>query len=289
MFGDLPDRAPGFPCAGRAETLFCVLFIFFAFPVFPQVPSSNPLTHSISGTVLDPSAASVVGAEVTLQNMRGTAVQPTIATDTSGAFAFDKLPRGRSRAHVNAPGFKDLFVETTLGAKPPPPLRLTLAISAISEVVSVTADDSLPQTSSDPSENLNANNVSRDALDRVPVFDQDYITLLSRFLSDDALATSGVSLVVNGVEANGPGVSPSAVQEVKINQNPYSARFAHPGRARLEITTKAGTPAVHGTVNFLVRNSVFDASNTLAASKPAESRYLEEGSFTGPLGNDKRN
>src|SRR5262249_40044549 len=63
----------------------------------------------------------------------------------------------------------------------------------------------------------------------------------------------------------------------------------HPGRARLEITTKAGTPAVHGTVNFLVRNSVFDASNTLAASKPAESRYLEEGSFTGPLGNDKRN
>ena len=44
-------------------------------------------------------------------------------------------------------------------------------------------------------------------LDRVPVFDQDYITALSRFLSDDTIGTNGVSLVVNGIEANGPGVS----------------------------------------------------------------------------------
>lgn len=288
MVGDLPNRAPGYPCVKRMVRLLCVLLLL-AFPAFSQAPAANPPVHSIAGTVLDPSAASVVGAEVTLQSTRGTAVQPTVTTDTTGSFTFDNLPPGKYRLHVHAPGFKDLFVEAPLGGRPHPPLRITLAISAISETVSVTADDSLPQTSTDPSENLNANNVSRDALDRVPVFDQDYITLLSRFLSDDALATSGVSLVVNGVEANGPGVSPSAVQEVKINQNPYSARFARPGRARLEITTKAGTPAVHGTVNFLVRDSVFDASNALAGSKPAESRYLEEGSFTGPLGHGKRN
>jgi len=226
---------------------------------------------------------------VSVQSSRGTAAQPTVTTDASGAFFFDNLPPGKYRLHVRAPGFKDVFLDVPLSTKPLPPLHITLSISAISETVSVTADASLPQASTDPSENLNANNVSRDALDRVPVFDQDYITLLSRFLSDDALATSGVSLVVNGVEANGPGVSASAVQEVKINQNPYSARFARPGRARLEITTKAGTPTYHGTVNFLVRNSVFDASNALAASKPAESRYMEEGSFTGPLGQDKRN
>jgi len=29
--------------------------------------------------------------------------------------------------------------------------------------------------------------------------------------------------------------------------------------------------------------SVFDASNFFAATKPSESRYMEEGSFTGPL------
>src|ERR1039458_5431589 len=76
------------------------------------------------------------------------------------------------------------------------------------------------------------------ALDRIPVFDQDYITTMSRFLDDNATGTNGVTLVVNGIEANGPGVTPSAIQEVKINNNPYSARFSRPGRARLEIVTK---------------------------------------------------
>ena len=176
-----------------------------------------------------------------------------------------------------------------IASKPISPFRITLSISSISEVVSVSVDDSAPQISTEVSENQSATNIERDALDRVPVFDQDYVSLLSRFLSDDAVATSGVSLVVNGVEANGPGVSPSAVQEVKINQNPYSSRFARPGRARLEITTKPGTPQFHGTVNFRTRNSFLDASNALSASKPAESRYLEEGSLTGPLDRDKKN
>jgi Carboxypeptidase regulatory-like domain len=269
----------------RALLLLLVVAIL---PAALLSQTQKPAPHILSGTVLDPSSANVAEAQLTLLTSNGS-VQASTSTDHSGYFFFDDLPRGRYRLRIHAAGFKDGLVEVTVGAKPLLPLRITLAISAVNEVVSVTADENIPQTSSDPSENLNANNVTRNALDRVPVFDLDYITLLSRFLSDDAIATSGVSLVVNGVEANGPGVSASAVQEVKINQNPYSARFARPGRARLEITTKAGTPAYHGTVNFLTRNSVFDASNAFAATKPTESRYMEEGSFTGPLGHDKRN
>ena len=83
---------------------------------------------------------------------------------------------------------------------------------------------------------------------------------------------NGVTLVVNGIEANGPGVTPSAVQEVKINNNPYSARFSRPGRARLEIITKSGSPNYHGSFNFMFRDSVFDASNAFAVVKPPESR-----------------
>src|SRR5258708_35464140 len=116
---------------------------------------------------------------------------------------------------MHATGFKDGLVDVTISAKALAPLHITLAISAVSEVVSVTADENVPQTSSDASENLNANNMTCDALDRVPVFDLDYITLLSRFLSDDAIATSGVSLVVNGAEANAPAVSASPSQEEK--------------------------------------------------------------------------
>jgi len=190
---------------------------------------------------------------------------------------------------VQAGGFKETRLDLSIGTKSVQALRITLAIASRSEVISVQVEDSAPQISSDTSENQNANNIDRDALDRVPVFDQDYITTLSRFLDDNTIGTNGVSLVVNGIEANGPGVSPSAIQEVKINQNPYSARFARPGRARLEIVTKGGTPEVHGTFNFLFRDSVFDASNAFAATKPPEDRRFYEGSLTGPLGHDKKN
>jgi len=93
---------------------------------------------------------------------------------------------------------------------------------------------------------------------------------------------------VNGIEANGPGVTPSAVQEVRINNNPYSARFSRPGRARLEIITKGGTSDYHGSLNFLFRDSVFDASNAFAVVKPPERRQYYEGSVTGPIGHSKR-
>ena len=273
---------------GKLPLRFLLALLLLSAPTFAQTQPDQSSGNTLSGKVVDPSDSSIIGAEVSLANSAG-AARPAASTDEKGAFHFNNLPFGKYRLHIHAPGFKDSITEVSISSKPLPSLRITLTISSVSEVVSVTSDVSIPQTSTDTSENLNANDITRDALDRVPVFDQDYITLLSRFLTDDAIATSGVSLVVNGIEANGPGVSPSAIQEVKINQNPYSALFARPGRARLEITTKAGTPVYHGTVNFLVRNSFFDASNALAATKPAESRYLEEGSITGPLGHDKKN
>jgi hypothetical protein len=163
-----------------------------------------------------------------------------------------------------------------------------MPISVDTETVTVATGVNVPIVSTETSENQNANTIGRDALDRVPVFDQDYIATMSRFLDDNATGTNGVTLVVNGIEANGPGVTPSAVQEVKINNNPYSARFSRPGRARLEIVTKSGSPTYHGSLNFMLRNSVFDASNAFAVVKPPESRQYYEGSVTGPIGHSKR-
>ena len=245
-------------------------------------------SHTVSGSTLDPTFAAIAGAHVNLNRADGSLAAAT-TTDETGSFSFDKVAPGKYKLSVAAIGFKAHEREISIGNKPLPPLRIILEIASQSETVNVSASDAAPKVSTDPSENQNANTFERDALDRVPVFDQDYIATLSRFLDDNATGTNGVSLVVDGAEANGPGVSPSAVQEVKVNQNPYSARFARPGRARLEITTKGGTPQFHGTVNFLFRDSVFDAQNAFAATKPAERREFYEGSLTGPLGHNKKN
>jgi hypothetical protein len=211
-----------------------------------------------------------------------------IKTDSTGAFRFDRVSAGKYEVEVSADGFRDAHIEAAVGGRRTPPLRIVLAILVQAENVTVAVGENVPLVSTDAQGNQNTNIIDRNALDRMPVFDQDYITAMSRFLDDNAIGTNGVSLVVNGIEANGPGVTASAVQEVRINNNPYSARFSRPGRARLEIITKGGTPEYHGSLNFLFRDSVFDASNAFALVKPPERRQYYEGSVTGPIGHSKR-
>ncbi len=250
----------------------------------PQAPTGS---HVISGTVLDPSGAVIVGAQVILM---GTAGKPLArsTTDNAGAFRFDKVAFGNYRIEVQAPGFQKTGIDVSAGTRLRASLRVVMSIATQSQVVTVSAGSASPQVATEVSENQNVNTVDRPALDRVPVFDQDYITTLSRFLDDNAVGTNGVTLVVNGVEANGPGVAPSAIKEVRINQNPHSALFARPGRARLEIITEGGTPRFHGTLNLMFRDSLFDARNTFALIKPPEQRRYYEGSLTGPIGHSKK-
>jgi Carboxypeptidase regulatory-like domain len=247
---------------------------------------STSSSRAISGTLLDPTGAAIVSAQVSLLGS-GDKALAQVTTDHSGSFRFDHLDTGNYILDFQAEGFRPTRVNLNLTAKRQTPIRVTMQIAVLNESITVATGDSTPLVSIESSENQNANTIDRNALDRVPVFDQDYITTMSRFLDDNATGTNGVALVVNGIEANGPGVTPSAVQEVKINNNPYSARFSRPGRARLEIFTKGGTPNYHGSLNFLFRDSVFDATNVFAIVKPHERRQYYEGSVTGPIGHSK--
>jgi hypothetical protein len=267
-----------------------IILLALASAAIIQTPSSSAQVSTagvrvISGTVLDPSGAAIPGAKVNLIGADGTLAGQSL-TDNAGAFRFNHAGVGEYTLDIQAAGFRETKTKVVGGVKQPPSLRVLMPIAVESQTVNVGAGGE-PLVSAEIGENQNANTIDRNALDRVPVFDQDYITTMSRFLDDSATGTNGVSLVVNGIEANGPGVTASAVQEVKINQNPYSARFARPGRARLEIITKGGTPSFHGSLNFMFRNSVFDASNAFATSKPPEQRRYFEGSLTGPLGHGK--
>lgn len=254
----------------------------------PGIAGDDPAgTHSVSGVLLDPSGAAIVKAQVILLGTRTEIVAQT-QTDAVGAFHFDNLAPGKYTIDFHAEGFRAARMPVAVAAKRFSPLRVVLQILVQTENVTVATGVNVPLVSTETSENQNNNAIDRDALDRVPVFDQDYITTMSRFLDDSATGTNGVTLVVNGIEANGPGVTPSAVEEVKINNNPYSARFSRPGRARLEIITKGGSPDYHGSLNFMFRDSVFDASNAFATlGKPPERREYFEGSVTGPIRHSK--
>jgi hypothetical protein len=266
--------------------LYFVLLTFGLLMGLAEAQNSSD-SLGIMGAVQDTSGALIAGAEVALDRADGSELTRTV-TDRTGVFQFKNLPPGSYQVDVQQPGFREVKVSARADVATHTPLRIVLSVAATQEEVSVGASESSNQVSTEISQNQNSNSLDRNALDRLPVFDQDYITTLSRFLDADATGSNGITLVVNGVEANGPGVTPSAVQSVKINQNPYSALFSRPGRARIEITTAGGTPKIHGAANFLYRDSLFDARNPFALLKPGEQRTYYEGSLTGPLSRNKK-
>ena len=267
--------------------LIFILVLILACQAGSQSNSPGSLIRDLSGLVVDPTGALVTGAQVTLIGPNGT-VLGRATTDNAGIFVFRAQQLGKYQLRIVVQGFEDSKSTVTLDRRGTPNLKIVLHLASLSQTVSVDSGQQ-PQVSSEAAENQSVNSVDRADLEHLPVFDMDYVTTLSRFLSDDAVGTNGVSLVVNGMEANGPGVPPSAIKNVKINQNPYSALFSRPGRARIEITTDEGTKDFHGSASFLFRDSVFDASNFFASVKPPERRTFFDGTLTGPLGHSKSN
>src|SRR5258708_12267349 len=157
--------------------LLLLIFTILPTALLAQAQQPTPPSHTLSGTVLDPSSAEVADAQITLLTSNGS-VQASTTTDRVGYFFFDDLPHGKYRLRIHAAGFKDGLADVTVSAKPLAPLHITLAISAVSEVLSVTPDENVPQTSSNPSENLTPNNLTPDTLHRYPPFDPAYTTLL---------------------------------------------------------------------------------------------------------------
>jgi hypothetical protein len=240
------------------------------------------VVQTITGIVKDPSQAPVPAVTVTLQQGRTTR---QAQSDAEGGFRFARVAPGRYELKVQVRGFKPVTARVVVGSQAVVPVELNLVLADVSETVTVAAESG--QVSTDVSENLNAIQLDRAALDNLPSFGQDYIGTLSRFLDPGSVGTGGVTLVVDGVEATKAGVSASAIQEIKINQNPYTAEFSRPGRGRIEIITKAGADAFHGTFNVVFRDQHLNARDAFASTRSPEQRRIYEGSLVGPVGSGK--
>jgi hypothetical protein len=246
----------------------------------------------VSGVVADATGAIVPGAQVDLVDTAG-AVAASFHSDGEGNFHIVAPHAGAWTLVISEAGFDTVRTPVTLPAPAAPvaaamtaPLHIVLPIAALSSTVQVNAENSEDLTASE--DNRDSSVLTSQDLKQMPIFDNDYATAMSAFLDQNVTATGGAGLLVDGVEANRATVSASAVQEVRINQDPYSAQYYWPGRGQMEIITKSAADNYHGQFNFMFRDSALNAQNALAPSKPFEQRRIYEGHVTGPIPHAKK-
>jgi hypothetical protein len=254
----------------RAVTLAFVMRV----TVSAQVP--------VTGRLLDPSNTAVGGAAVVLRQGEN---RVSTATSEMGQFRFDGVRPGEYELLTTVPGFDPVRRPLFVGRQPARELVICLKLAALREEINVAEQDR--QVSVAPGQNADAISVERTMLDNLPILDNNYLNALARFLNPGTPGDAGTSVIVDGMESRNVGVTASAIQEIRINNNPYTVEYPRWSRRRIEVITKSSADSYHGTFNFLFRDYHLNARDVLAAQRPQEQRRIFEGSLFGPVGKSK--
>lgn len=235
-------------------------------------PAAAQDTGTISGTVVDASGQLVPGASITLTH-EGTSTTRAMTSDERGEFAFRALTAGSYTVKVELTGFRSIEQRNNvLNASGRLDLgRLTMEIGALSEVVSVQATGTFVETkNSDYSGLLTSTQIAQ-----IQTKGRDVVNLLRllpgvHYENDiDAMGDSFGSQLpniggqrrtwnqvtvdgLNGNELSGTNrmnssINLDAIAEVKVLLNTYKAEFGHSAGANIEIVSKSGSAAYHGS------------------------------------------
>ena len=259
------------------------LICLFAYGVFPA--SAQFDTGTLSGTAVDSTGAVIPKASVTVSNV-GSGQTVSVTTNGSGAFSASDLPFGTYTVTATAPGFgtttsQDIVLNVGAAVH----LTLKLSAEARSETVTVTGTETSVNTETTVSgETFNATQV-----ENLPVNGRDVTAFLE--ISPGSVGSapefqgsvnglenifSGLNITVDGQSAvrgditgflntegqEQPHITRSSIdsiQEIDFANNGYSAETGHSLGPQMNIITKGGTNAFHGTAFEFFRNDALDA------------------------------
>ncbi|HEV2688962.1 MAG TPA: carboxypeptidase regulatory-like domain-containing protein, partial [Bryobacteraceae bacterium] len=265
-------------------------------------------TSEIAGTVRDSSGAVIPGATVTATN-ENTGVSYRQTTTPAGLYAFPSVPAGSYTIRAEMKGFKtanqtgNLLVVGT-----PLTVDVTLAVGEASEVVSVEAAAVQVQT-----ENASIGNVvSEKAIKDLPLNGRNPLSLLTlepgvTQRSAGAGGDSGIhvngsrdrafNVTIDGIEANESTVpnplsnlyrlTPDNVQEYKVTTMNPTAEEGRNSGANINVATRSGQNAFHGTLFEFLRNTNLNSNEFFANAqgnpKPDIKLNQYGGQFSGPV------
>jgi outer membrane receptor protein involved in Fe transport len=245
---------------------------------------------TILGTVTDSAGAVVAKANVEVLNIATGVVQSTQTTD-SGDFTVPYLTPGTYKVTIQSSGFQKSVVDNVgLAVDQRARVNITLKPGTVSETVVVQANAIALDTDSAAISQL----VNSEQVDQLPLNGRNFLQLL--FIGAGAVETSGEqsafrqgagdAISINGgrpesnnytldglsntdTALNTPAIilSQDAIQEFKVLSETYSAEYGFSAN-QVNIVTKSGTNALHGSAFLFDRNDAFDAKGPFQQSLP---------------------
>ncbi len=299
----------------RPFALCFILFFLFISSTTAQSPDGT-----VSGIVLDPSGAVIVGADIVIIN-DATGVQYSSKTNSNGIYVVTNLPPGPYRIQVSNSGFKTLIKpDIVIHVQDALAINFTLPIGAASEVVTVQGGAPLINTQDAAVSTV----IDREFVESLPLNGRSFNVLLQLTpgvvitpagsgLGQFSIAgqrTDANSFTVDGVSANfgvvpGPApretgsgsaqafsafggtsslVSVEALQEFRIETSSFAPEFGRTPGGQVILTTRSGANDFHGGVYEYFRNDVLDANDWFANSvgkSRAPERHNDFGGFLG--------
>lgn len=284
--------------------LAIVVLAFVAVPLTAQVQNGQ-----ITGDVTDPSGATVPNAAVTVKNPQ-TGYTGNATANNTGHFVVNEVPVGTYVVSVSAPGFKTLTrSNVAVHAGTIQHLDAKLQVGQVNETVEVTgAPPQIDVETSRLAQVVNSTQVSNLPLNGRNIYDLIQVAPGAVNVRG-VLSEQGANTVVNGIreDFNGfliNGVSnkdlsggnnnqpiQDTVQEFQQLTLNMSAQYGSSAGTIVNLVTKSGTNAFHGSAWEFNRNDIFDANNFFinqAGEKKPKLRFNQfGGTLGGPIVKDK--
>src|SRR5712671_110384 len=274
------------------------------------------LQGTIDGNVSDPTHAAVAGAKVTATDEQTNAVRET-ATNSTGGYTLPTLPPGTYTVTVTAPGFQS-YSQTgvVVSVNTVSRVDVALKVGQVSESMTVAAQTTALQTDrADVRTDL-----TTQALNSLPVpLGRNYQLLLPVMVPGVATPTSGgsfaanpsraVQVVFNGVSGWGnntridgtsstdfngtyPMYTPAleSIETVNVVTNSFDAEQGLASAAALNIQTKTGSNAIHGSLFEDHTDQHVKAYAWAADRTQPQPKYIQNqfgGTFGGPIKKNK--
>jgi len=250
-----------------------------ASPADTAEPATPAATATLRGHIADPTGALIPGAKIAIATAVGTAAASTIA-DAAGAYAVSGLPPGSYIIDVNVDGFAP-FVSQPIALAAGQAKRVDIAMAIEVEQQSVTVSEDSPTVSVEAGANASAIVLKGKDLDALSD-DPDELSNELTALAGPSAGPNGGQIYIDGF-TGGQLPPKSAIREIRINQNPFSAEFDKLGYGRIEILTKPGTDKLHGRFFLQGNDDAFNTGNPFTAVLPSYHSIQFNGTASGAL------